>query len=164
MIKLTEEDIWVNEDFSNDYEEFKDKQKYVYCAQLPWVGSTEEVQQMKKQILDNQEKAEKWNELFEPWKYFPIERMQWDEGNPNWGRFFAQTIKDQEENKRLKENEIYYLKQCKIRDELKEIVNGIKACVAVWPAKGYCDIDAPEDCSQAVTEVRDILNITDEGD
>jgi len=48
---LNEDDIWINEDYSNNHEEFKDKQQYVWCPQLPWVGSEQEAERLKQQIL-----------------------------------------------------------------------------------------------------------------
>ncbi len=56
-IKLTEDDIWINEDFSNDYEEFKNKQQFVWCPQLPWMGSEVEAEQLKQQILEDYENS-----------------------------------------------------------------------------------------------------------
>lgn len=99
-MKLTEDSIWINEDFSNDYEEFKHKQSYVYCAQLPWVGSTEEAQQMKKQILENQEKAEKCTQL---------QIMA--------GKLQGQMLFLDEENKRLQERENYTQMLLRSRNE-----------------------------------------------
>lgn len=52
---LKPDDIWINEDFSNDYPEFRDKTKYVYTAQLPWLGTKEQAESLKQQIIAEHE-------------------------------------------------------------------------------------------------------------
>ena len=61
-MKLTEDDIWINEtDDSDSY--FRTPNRLVYCPQLTGVRTLEEAKQLKQQILENQEKAEKWKEF-----------------------------------------------------------------------------------------------------
>lgn len=77
-----------------------------------------------KQILTDQPKAKSWDDFYDHFKYFPLELMQWDEGNPDWEKFFKQCVLNIEDNKQLKGQVDYdrtYLKDLKVRhDDLKQ--------------------------------------------
>lgn len=54
----TAEDIWINEDYSNDHD-IPNKGQYVYCPQLPWFATKDEAEILKQQIIQDHEIVER---------------------------------------------------------------------------------------------------------